>query len=70
MKFKELLDVLIADENLVLDVGNDLDYGTFNGKVADFAKDEKFHDLGVLDIKTVIVNDDGDHRIDDNVFFC
>ena len=67
MNFKELLDIMIADENIVLDVGNDDDYGTFKGKVLDFVRDERFHDLGVIDIRTVIVKDETDGRIDDNV---
>jgi hypothetical protein len=67
MKFKELLDILIADENLCVEVGNDEDYGTFEGKVSKFAEDERFHDLGVLDLKSVIVRDHEDGRIDDNI---
>lgn len=68
MKFKELLDVLIDGEFLILDVQSDDDYGSFSGTTSDFEKDEKFHDLNVINVKSVIVSDDTDHRINDNVY--
>lgn len=68
MKFSELLECFITDENLILDVQNDQDYGTFSGSVMEFRKDEPFQDLEVMDIRTVIVNDVTDSRINDNVF--
>lgn len=68
MKFSELLECFITDENLILDVQNDQDYETFSGSVMEFRKDESFQDLGVMDIRTVIVSDVTDSRINDNVF--
>lgn len=50
MKFKELLDIMVDNENLYVTVGND--YDCFEGTKKDFLANENFLDLEVLDMNT------------------